>query len=94
MPSSLVSVSVRTPWVCTDALYRRRVLQVRVAAVTIRLRHRSMQPRSEIYQVTGPVERFAGQIASQGYVVGEYPEVAVRSDVAQRARFSLSLYLP
>ena len=27
---------------------------------------------SEIYQVTGPVERFAGQIASQGYVVGEY----------------------
>jgi hypothetical protein len=25
---------------------------------------------SEIYQVTGPVERFAGQIASQGYVVG------------------------
>jgi len=26
--------------------------------------------RSEIYQVTGPVERFAGQIASQGYVVG------------------------
>ncbi|KAI0732349.1 dienelactone hydrolase [Fomitopsis betulina] len=24
---------------------------------------------SEIYQVTGPVERFAGQIASQGYVV-------------------------
>ncbi|PPR06887.1 hypothetical protein CVT24_011577 [Panaeolus cyanescens] len=27
---------------------------------------------SEIYQVTGPVERFAGQIASQGYVVGKY----------------------
>ncbi|OBZ79342.1 putative carboxymethylenebutenolidase [Grifola frondosa] len=26
---------------------------------------------SEIYQVTGPVERFAGQIASQGYVVGK-----------------------
>lgn len=26
---------------------------------------------SEIYQVTGPVERFAGQIASQGFVVGE-----------------------
>jgi len=26
---------------------------------------------SEIYQVTGPVERFAGQIASHGYVVGE-----------------------
>jgi carboxymethylenebutenolidase len=25
---------------------------------------------SEIYQVTGPVERFAGQIASHGYVVG------------------------
>jgi carboxymethylenebutenolidase len=25
---------------------------------------------SEIYQVTGPVERFAGQIASQGFVVG------------------------
>ncbi|CAE6526539.1 unnamed protein product, partial [Rhizoctonia solani] len=25
---------------------------------------------SEIYQVTGPLERFAGQIASQGYVVG------------------------
>jgi len=25
---------------------------------------------SEIYQVTGPVERFAGQIASQGYIVG------------------------
>jgi carboxymethylenebutenolidase len=25
---------------------------------------------SEIYQVTGPVERFASQIASQGYVVG------------------------
>ena len=25
---------------------------------------------SEIYQVTGPVERFAGQISSQGYVVG------------------------
>jgi carboxymethylenebutenolidase len=24
---------------------------------------------SEIYQVTGPVERFAGQIASQGYIV-------------------------
>jgi carboxymethylenebutenolidase len=24
---------------------------------------------SEIYQVTGPVERFAGQIASHGYVV-------------------------
>jgi dienelactone hydrolase len=24
---------------------------------------------SEIYQVTGPVERFAGQIASQGFVV-------------------------
>ena len=28
---------------------------------------------SEIYQVTGPVERFAGQIASHGYVVGELP---------------------
>jgi dienelactone hydrolase len=27
---------------------------------------------SEIYQVTGPVERFAGQIASHGYVVGGY----------------------
>jgi len=27
---------------------------------------------SEIYQVTGPVERFAGQIASQGYVVGQW----------------------
>ena len=27
---------------------------------------------SEIYQVTGPVERFASQIASQGYVVGKY----------------------
>jgi hypothetical protein len=27
---------------------------------------------SEIYQVTGPVERFAGQIASQGFVVGWY----------------------
>jgi hypothetical protein len=26
---------------------------------------------SEIYQVTGPVERFAGQIASHGYIVGE-----------------------
>ncbi|KAI0078923.1 dienelactone hydrolase [Panus rudis PR-1116 ss-1] len=26
-------------------------------------------PGNEIYQVTGPVERFAGQIASQGYVV-------------------------
>ncbi|KAH7883637.1 dienelactone hydrolase [Phlebopus sp. FC_14] len=26
-------------------------------------------PGIEIYQVTGPVERFAGQIASQGYVV-------------------------
>ena len=26
---------------------------------------------SEIYQVTGPVERFAGQIASQGFVVGK-----------------------
>lgn len=26
---------------------------------------------SEIYQFTGPVERFAGQIASQGYVVGK-----------------------
>jgi hypothetical protein len=26
---------------------------------------------SEIYQVTGPVERFAGQIASHGFVVGE-----------------------
>ena len=25
---------------------------------------------SEIYQVTGPVERFAGQIASHGYIVG------------------------
>lgn len=25
---------------------------------------------SEIYQVTGPVERFAGKIASHGYVVG------------------------
>jgi dienelactone hydrolase len=29
---------------------------------------------SEIYQVTGPVERFAGQIASHGYVVGAYAE--------------------
>lgn len=28
---------------------------------------------SEIYQVTGPVERFASQIASQGFVVGSYP---------------------
>jgi hypothetical protein len=28
--------------------------------------------RSEIYQVTGPVERFAGQIASQGFVVGMF----------------------
>jgi carboxymethylenebutenolidase len=28
-----------------------------------------MQLVSEIYQVTGPVERFAGQIASQGFVV-------------------------
>lgn len=27
---------------------------------------------SEIYQVTGPVERFAGQIASHGYVVGQW----------------------
>ena len=26
---------------------------------------------SEIYQVTGPVERFAGQIASHGFVVGQ-----------------------
>lgn len=25
---------------------------------------------SEIYQVTGPVERLAGQIASHGYIVG------------------------
>ena len=31
----------------------------------------ALQSCSEIYQVTGPVERFAGQIASQGYVVGE-----------------------
>ncbi|CCM01948.1 uncharacterized protein FIBRA_04021 [Fibroporia radiculosa] len=28
-----------------------------------------MEIVSEIYQVTGPVERFAGQIASQGYIV-------------------------
>ncbi|KAG9125621.1 hypothetical protein FRC07_006835 [Ceratobasidium sp. 392] len=27
---------------------------------------------SEIYQVTGPVERFAGQIASQGYVLARH----------------------
>ena len=27
---------------------------------------------SEIYQVTGPVERFASQIASQGYIIGKY----------------------
>ena len=33
---------------------------------------KSPLPRSEIYQVTGPVERFAGQIASNGYVVGAY----------------------
>ena len=29
--------------------------------------------KSEIYQVTGPVERFAGQIASHGFVVGMFP---------------------
>ncbi|KAL7285275.1 hypothetical protein ACG7TL_000369 [Trametes sanguinea] len=35
---------------------------------------------SEIYQVTGPVERFAGQIASHGYVVGEsIPTLALES---------------
>lgn len=30
---------------------------------------RIIQLVSEIYQVTGPVERFAGQIASQGFIV-------------------------
>lgn len=35
---------------------------------------------SEIYQVTGPVERFAGQIASQGFVVGT-PLIASRDRV-------------
>lgn len=44
---------------------------------------------SEIYQVTGPVERFAGQIASHGYVVGEsgssHDRVLSRTRV-QRAR--------
>ncbi|KAK1236184.1 hypothetical protein PQX77_000560 [Marasmius sp. AFHP31] len=39
---------------------------------------------SEIYQVTGPVERFASQIASQGYVVGESiaPIVPIEKTVA------------
>jgi carboxymethylenebutenolidase len=37
----------------------------------MRLTISSLALLSEIYQVTGPVERFAGQIASQGYVVGQ-----------------------
>jgi carboxymethylenebutenolidase len=49
--------------------HRRRLLQVHdledSSLDQIRLSN------SEIYQVTGPVERFAGQIASHGYVVGE-----------------------
>jgi hypothetical protein len=56
--------------------------------------------RSEIYQVTGPVERFAGQIASQGYVVGEpapnrSPSTTQAYYVYQLARLaSTSLSLP
>jgi dienelactone hydrolase len=46
--------------------------------------------RSEIYQVTGPVERFAGQIASQGYIVGEptsiFPGAA--------PKFTMSISMP
>ena len=51
--------------------WRRRRLQVRITTLHAQLLDRSNTLRtSEIYQVTGPVERFAGQIASQGYVVG------------------------
>lgn len=51
--------------------WRRRRFQVRVIILHVQLLDRSNTLRtSEIYQVTGPVERFAGQIASQGYVVG------------------------
>jgi hypothetical protein len=44
---------------------------------------------SEIYQVTGPVERFAGQIASQGYVVGE--PIPIVLEAAPELTMSISL---
>lgn len=58
----------------TDTLYltRGRLLQVNNLDGSMLLRAVSHSPASEIYQVTGPVERFAGQIASHGYVVGTY----------------------
>src|SRR6266702_4559696 len=53
---------------------------------------------SEIYQVTGPVERFAGQIASHGYVVGEFARssiaIALYSNRAPALLLSLPLVLP
>lgn len=50
-------------------------------------------PFSEIYQVTGPVERFAGQIASHGYVVGiSVVPVHFMSHIYHI--FSMSIYLP
>lgn len=48
---------------------------------------------SEIYQVTGPVERFAGQIASQGYVVGSRSGRASAHKVSSITS-SMSLKLP
>lgn len=50
---------------------RRCRIQVRIIVSRVQsLAHPKILCISEIYQVTGPVERFAGQIASQGYVVG------------------------
>ena len=46
---------------------------------TLALNRRKFTLSSEIYQVTGPVERFAGQIASHGYVVGTRPCLSARS---------------
>jgi hypothetical protein len=50
---------------------RRSMLQVCVTTEFLNGTPSHSALLSEIYQVTGPVERFAGQIASQGYVVGQ-----------------------
>ena len=55
----------------TKVALRRSMLQVCVTGAFLNGNPSHSALFSEIYQVTGPVERFAGQIASQGYVVGQ-----------------------
>ncbi len=70
-PGELTFVcSVHNLTVCVDR-NRSGGLQVRTVFMPTSLQNGELCVHSEIYQVTGPVERFAGQLASHGYVVGE-----------------------